>query len=242
MDFILILIALSTPFWGDVARKIQGQNWLNIIAGKILAWLASVGLKKMETSLTVTMVIIFLLTGIVHIILGAISLRFLGDLFALFILIYSVGDFAFLTSPIAEEMVREFMHDLFSALFWFLILGPAGALLYRLVRDWSRLEAQDELRWRAEILLEWLDWVPSRMIAFGFALFGHFSAGMKMMTLHIFMPSRDNIRYLARCFQAVLMQEEASENKVLIATEYLRKLLLRTSAMWLVIVFLISIS
>lgn len=241
MNFLLILIALSTPFWGNAARMIQQQTWLNLLFSKIVDSLASLGLKKAETLLAVALLIVFALTQFIHALLASMSHEILGYLFSLFILIYAIGDFAFLTSPIAEEMLREFIDDLFSVIFWFLLLGPAGALLYRLVSYLSKADAQDAMGWRAEILLEWLDWIPSRMIALGFAFFGHFSAGIKMMTLNIMMPSRDNIRYLARCFQAVLMQEEVSENKVLIATEYLRKLLLRTSAMWLVIVFLISL-
>ena len=55
----------------------------------------------------------------------------------------------------------------FAVLFWFILLGPAGAVLYRSV-DICRLQNDS----RAAIVLGLLDWLPTRLLAFLFALGG----------------------------------------------------------------------
>ena len=61
----------------------------------------------------------------------------------------------------------------FAVLFWFIVAGPAGALLYRLL-DVSRASGLTLAR-PAEMLLGWLDWFPVRLFTLCFALGGHFT-------------------------------------------------------------------
>lgn len=69
---------------------------------------------------------------------------------------------------------------IFGVLFWFVVLGPVGAVLYRAVTELSRLTQQDndEFSWSARQLNEILDWLPARLVALGYALSGHFEAAM----------------------------------------------------------------
>ncbi len=75
----------------------------------------------------------------------------------------------------AEAVLQQSLVRLFGVLFWFFLLGAAGAVLYlltRLSRD----------RWHAEPLFSlvstriarWLDWLPVRIVAFSFAIIGNF--------------------------------------------------------------------
>lgn len=66
---------------------------------------------------------------------------------------------------------------LFAVLFWFVVLGPAGALVYRLAaldRAMVRAEASGEAQGLA--LVHWLDWLPVRLAGLGFALVADFDA------------------------------------------------------------------
>ncbi len=54
----------------------------------------------------------------------------------------------------------------FVVVFWFIFLGPFGAVAYRLLA----LEQQPF----AEKMKQWLDWIPARVFTFFFALGGHF--------------------------------------------------------------------
>jgi AmpE protein len=59
---------------------------------------------------------------------------------------------------------------LFAVLFWFVLAGPAGALLYRLVRLYPEQAVASARR----DLLFVLDWVPARLTALSFAIIGDF--------------------------------------------------------------------
>lgn len=67
----------------------------------------------------------------------------------------------------------------FGVVFWFVLLGPAGALGYRvlhLVQD-ERHATAEERQWLAR-WLAWLDWLPARLLAATFAVTGDFSRVM----------------------------------------------------------------
>ena len=67
----------------------------------------------------------------------------------------------------------------FAVIFWFAVLGPVGALLYRvLALSSSPLPTQEitpEMAQSAHMGSSVLDWAPVRLLAFVFALGGHFT-------------------------------------------------------------------
>ncbi len=71
---------------------------------------------------------------------------------------------------------------IFGVIFWFLILGPLGALAYRLVRE-TRLQALAQSRpginETSARLLYLLDWLPARLLAGLFALAGCFEPSVQ---------------------------------------------------------------
>jgi cobalamin biosynthesis protein CobD/CbiB len=76
---------------------------------------------------------------------------------------------------IEEAFVASHRH-VFGVLFWFAFLpGPTGAVLYRLSqtlgRQWGGLGAFGAFARRA---FGWIDWLPLRMTATGFAIVGNF--------------------------------------------------------------------
>lgn len=75
-----------------------------------------------------------------------------------------------------EATLREAHHDLFAPFFWFVVLGPGGALLYRLAyllnREWAG--KHDDFGAFAQQAFDWLDWLPVRFTAASFAVVGDF--------------------------------------------------------------------
>lgn len=69
---------------------------------------------------------------------------------------------------------------IFGVLFWFALLGPLGAVLYRATTELRRhtLADNDEFAWGARQLGAILDWLPARLTAFGYALSGHFEGAV----------------------------------------------------------------
>ncbi|MEZ0231404.1 MAG: CobD/CbiB family protein [Methylophilaceae bacterium] len=75
-----------------------------------------------------------------------------------------------------ETGLRRSHQGLFAPIFWFVLLGPAGALLYRLTHlqklEWP---AKDQgYHQFAHQVFEWLDWLPTRITASCFAIVGDF--------------------------------------------------------------------
>lgn len=82
------------------------------------------------------------------------------------------------TWPITAEQ------GIFTVLFWFVVIGPAAAFLYRLLRQHAQegpIVPSDEGNMTtgdgnttAQSLVALLDWLPTRLFIFGYALAGEF--------------------------------------------------------------------
>jgi len=82
----------------------------------------------------------------------------------------------------AENVLAAAQRRIFGTVLWFLLLGPAGALLYRLARESTLLvvsQARPALEQPSRKLLYLLDWIPSRMLAGLFALAGNFETTVR---------------------------------------------------------------
>lgn len=91
---------------------------------------------------------------------------------------------------VTKSIFCEFNKNVFAVLLWFVILGPLGALLYRLtcliVEDASRPDSPNAaLKEGAKTLQDLLDWIPVRLLSLIFALVGNFmhSFGVWVKTL-----------------------------------------------------------
>lgn len=70
----------------------------------------------------------------------------------------------------------------FAVLFWFIVLGPCGALMYRTITQFTKLSSRpnDDLNAIARcahIMEDVLDWLPARLVGLGYSLAGNFSLG-----------------------------------------------------------------
>lgn len=63
---------------------------------------------------------------------------------------------------------------IFATIFWFIILGPFGAMLYRLISELSKQYEFNELAEFSDFIHGIMAWVPARMLAAGYALTGNF--------------------------------------------------------------------
>lgn len=78
---------------------------------------------------------------------------------------------------IAEAIFVQSNDRYFAVLFWFILLGPFGAIVYRMVSLLSRQKA-NSLAGAAETFRRVLDWVPVRLVTFCYLLMGQFVSGI----------------------------------------------------------------
>jgi membrane protein required for beta-lactamase induction len=82
-----------------------------------------------------------------------------------------------LSQAVSEAVLYQANQRLFAVLFWFLLLGPMGAILYRVAVQLPRLEQANreiDLFLDAKQLLLILDWLPARLTAICYAIAGSF--------------------------------------------------------------------
>lgn len=144
----------------------------------------------------------------------------------------------------------------FGVLFWFFVLGPVGALLYRLVRALGHddaLRLDNEAHTLSQRLANALDWLPAQLMVFTLALVGHWDAviGAWRHWHQQALPNswfRDGPGFLADASRADIQSEvEGGEgyaeerSDTLLELRRLRSALLRALLAWLSIVALIVI-
>jgi cobalamin biosynthesis protein CobD/CbiB len=90
---------------------------------------------------------------------------------------FTVGEVARVSIELG--LVGSHRH-VFGPVVWFIVLGPAGAILYRIAavldEDWGRrgeAEFGEFGRWARRCFF-WIDWLPSRLTAASFAVVGNF--------------------------------------------------------------------
>ena len=80
-------------------------------------------------------------------------------------------------SLLPGSLIRSALRRWFAPLFWFLLLGPVGAALYRLAERAALVEAArlpEENAAGARVLLQWLEWPVAQLMALALALAGNF--------------------------------------------------------------------
>jgi AmpE protein len=103
---------------------------------------------------------------------------------------------------LTNALFIEANRRVFAVFFWFIVLGPAGAVLYRLV-DLCRKEGVTTAA-AATTVLQLLDWLPVRLLGLIFALGGHFTKVIKYWQHNVFTPPKMNDVVLAECGIAAL--------------------------------------
>lgn len=138
---------------------------------------------------------------------------------------------------------RGFEHS-FAVLFWFMLLGPAGALLYRLSRLYcdrffSDPAVKDEERSDAERLLWLLEWPCVRLLGISFAVTGNFVGCFRRWRVCFLCTTRTSKEVLYQSvLGALLMDDDLQPNPDITRRELsaLRGLYNRTFWSWLGII------
>ncbi|MCB1734422.1 MAG: regulatory signaling modulator protein AmpE [Gammaproteobacteria bacterium] len=75
---------------------------------------------------------------------------------------------------VARSAVMRANDRLIAPLFWFLLVGPVGAVVYRTISIWRDDAEATGFRAGARTVHAWLAWLPARILAGAYALVGRF--------------------------------------------------------------------
>ena len=154
-------------------------------------------------------------------------------------------------------------HDhLFATVFWFCLLGPTGAVLYRMaaegaLRPPASVVDRPALHRSLRYVLGVLGWIPARLIAFGYAMTGSFEEALRRLRGR-FRPAGDllgsNRQLLIDAGTAALRQDRderesgeadsADERRSPDPADVVdaaRALAVRTAVLWLAVLALLTL-
>jgi AmpE protein len=93
----------------------------------------------------------------------------------------AADDLVVLARNITRKLFLQADWSIFSLLFWYILAGPLGALIYAVIN----FLAQDPLNEAADKIKNVLDWIPVRLAGLSYALVGHFGYGFAYWRQHV---------------------------------------------------------
>lgn len=151
------------------------------------------------------------------------------------------------SQAVTRAVLKEANTRLFGPLFWFGLLGPAGAVLYRCADLLQRSPAEGssaEFRDAADRLLGLLAWLPAHIAALGYALAGSFEDAVSDLRgyyqdckLRFFEVSDDVLVYAGLGAIRAAVGEEAGISRLKSALGLVR----RTLVIWMAIYALLTL-
>ena len=101
------------------------------------------------------------------------------------------GNASELHAEVRKALFYQGFERWFAVVFWFVLLGPAAALAYRLFRLLgNRPETSPEEQQLLDQGIQFLEWLPARLLAFTFAVVGDFDRVVSAVSAHLMEPSR----------------------------------------------------
>lgn len=151
------------------------------------------------------------------------------------------------TQAVTQKVFKEANVRQFGVLFWFGVLGPAGAVLYRcadLLKRRPTPGESSEAGATAARLLGVLDWIPAHLTALGYALAGSFEDAVSDLrayyrdcTLHFFQVSDDVLVFSGLGAVRATAAEETGITRLKSALGLVR----RTLIIWVAVYALVTL-
>jgi len=143
------------------------------------------------------------------------------------------------------EVMRSIFHEsndrVFAVIFWFVLLGPFGAILFRLTSHTMRSTANATLANAARQFQAVLAWAPAHMVAMGYALTGNYEGAKQEFYSKNKQDDLSDCNYhtLITAGQGALKDCAPGEETACIRSA--RALILRTLVVWLAFIAILTL-
>lgn len=148
-------------------------------------------------------------------------------------------DEASLLAKVQNHLLWQAYQSFFAVIFWYVLLGPVAALVYRLLALAISHSRNAGVVARAGSIRHAFDWLPVRVLAASFALVGNFVAVCKVMLhelLHWHIGAKKLIADVGRV--AGELRTSAAGDAGVASLDSLWELLLRSAVLWYAVIAL----
>ena len=144
-----------------------------------------------------------------------------------------------LLASLRARLVWEVCHGYLVPAFWYLLLGPLGAMAYRLLQQFRSAQAHPLLP-LARTLAHALEWLPARLMGLSMALVGQFERTLSALREDLMVWEVSAERVTSRCAEAALATENIDLERHVVMHP-VRRLLERSMLVWAVVIALLSL-
>jgi AmpE protein len=152
------------------------------------------------------------------------------------------------TIQVCKSLFIEANIRVYAILFWFVVLGPVAAVVYRLLDQWYRNaylpDSLSAIHSEIGMLAGWLDWIPTRLTMFAYMLSGSFDAGLqayRSMQYTAINAYQQNCEFLQSVgFHSLSVDDAGSQAQAMDMVKKSRGLILRALVVWLLLILFLS--
>lgn len=145
-----------------------------------------------------------------------------------------------ITRAVTERLFAQSLTQIFSIIFWFMLLGPFGAAVYFIVATISEKAQKNDLGLYDLLMVEYvkgiLDWVPVRLVAFTFALISHFAPIMNIWLEHLGSGVAENSLLLVESGLSALNCDSPDVHSNVMENHQAIKLIARAVWTWVIVI------
>ena len=186
MKLLVIVLCILSERYLVHAASYYRFHWFAAYSNSVTQKLPHNGLfANSFVALAALILPILIIVGIVLALFDNVLFGFISLLLNLLIFYYCLGPvnpFYPISLPeedteseaVAGRYFAKVNNQLFAVIFWFIVAGPLGALLYRLL---SLCKSHEVAKPAAELLSGYLDWVCARITLMLYLLVGNFQKG-----------------------------------------------------------------
>ncbi|MCK4708216.1 MAG: regulatory signaling modulator protein AmpE [Gammaproteobacteria bacterium] len=150
---------------------------------------------------------------------------------------------------VCKAIYVEANKRVFAILFWFIVLGPVAAVVYRVLEQFSKsnyLESSlDSVKQLIKLVVGWIDWLPTRLTLFIYMVSGNFEAGLQKYhdgsVVAVDMLEQNNELLQNVGFHSIASHEISNDEQAIDLVKKSRGLILRSLVVWLLLILIISI-
>lgn len=143
-----------------------------------------------------------------------------------------------LLQQVSQRMAATSLQDYFVPVFWYLLLGPLGALAYRLL-ELTRQQWGHSASRPAAILVHALEWIPARLLALSLALVGQYDHTLSTLRSMVAEWEISAGELVGRCATAALAAGTVDTGTAVL--EETRQLMIRAILAWAVVIAFLSV-